>query len=67
MRDVDATGPRAIQAVRRRLERVRPVCAWTEGRWPELDVTWDGLQNTSQDKRRLGALLVKAYAQKPLA
>jgi DNA sulfur modification protein DndB len=63
MREVDATRPRAVSSVERRLSRIEKRCAWTEGWWPNpLNCGWDQLQNTSQDKRRLADYLVREYA-----
>jgi DGQHR domain-containing protein len=62
MKEVDASGPRAVLAVERRVRRLEEYCAWTGGRWPSpLDCPWNELQNTSQDKRRLAEFLVRAY------
>jgi DGQHR domain-containing protein len=64
MREVDATRPRAVSLVKRRLQRIEKQCAWTEGWWPSpLNCAWDQLQNTSQDKRRLADYLVHEYTR----
>ena len=61
MREVDASAPRAIYSVERRLRRLKNRCAWTSGRWPVLRTAWNELQNTSQDKRRLAEYLLEEY------
>jgi DGQHR domain-containing protein len=61
MREVDASAPRAIYSVERRLLRLKKRCAWTSGRWPALRCAWNELQNTSQDKRRLAEYLLEEY------
>ena len=61
MNEVDATRPRAAKSVQRRLAKIEHRCAWTEGHWPDLGDAWNELQNTSQDKRRLGHYLVSEY------
>ena len=61
MREVDASAPRAISSVERRLRRIEGVCAWTDGYWPRLKIWWNDLQNTSQDKRRLSTYLCEEY------
>jgi DGQHR domain-containing protein len=61
MSEVSADSPRALGSVVRRLRKLERVCAWTEGRWRRLGVPWDGLQNTSQDKRRLADFLIREY------
>lgn len=52
---------RAVQVVSRRLGPLKDACAWTAGSWPTLNCGWNGLQNTSQDKRRLALYLREAY------
>jgi len=62
MPEVQAGGSRVVSMVVRRLQRVDSRCAWTAGRWPQpLACAWDDLENTSQDKRRLGEYLVREY------
>ncbi len=64
MAEVDAARPRAIGSVERRLKPIERRCAWIEGNWPTpLSCPWNGLQNTSQDKRRLAQYLVAAYTR----
>ena len=62
MLDVDHERPRAIASAERRLRPIAGRCAWTEGYWPSpLGCPWNALQNTVQDKRRLGEYLVSLY------
>lgn len=61
MLDVRPNSRKAISATRRRLKPLKNRCAWTEGRWPKLRCEWNELQNTSQDKRRLGGYLRETY------
>jgi DGQHR domain-containing protein len=63
MDEVDAASPRATNSVKRRLEKIRGKCRWTSGRWPKLRCAWNELQNTSQDKRRLGEYVAKEYGK----
>lgn len=64
MDEVDASRPRAVSSVERRIRRIENRCAWTSGRWPgPLDCAWDQLQNTGQDKRRLGEYLIGEYSR----
>jgi DGQHR domain-containing protein len=64
MDDVDATRPRAVQSVTRRLKRIESRCAWTSGRWPRLRREWDEIQNTSQDKKMLADYLLAEYRKR---
>jgi DGQHR domain-containing protein len=62
MVEVNADSPRAVSSVERRLRKIETRCAWTSGSWSApLSCSWDQLQNTSQDKRRLADYLVEAY------
>lgn len=62
MEDMNLESNRSISTVEHRLRKIRHRCAWTDGRWPKpLDCPWDGLQNTSQDKRRLSIFLEREY------
>ncbi len=40
------------------LERIAPLCRWTEGRWEALNRGWDEIQCTQRDVRGLSNLLV---------
>lgn len=54
----------ARKQVRIYMQRLKPSCAWTAGVWEILDgASWNTLQNTSQDIRRLSNALVRAYIQ----
>ena len=61
MSEVNVASGRRLRAVERRIRVLETRCAWTDGRWPELDCDWNGLQNTSQDKRRLSEYLLREY------
>jgi DGQHR domain-containing protein len=62
MNEVDASSARALTSVEHRLRKIDRRTAWTAGSWPApLKCSWDQLQNTSQDKRRLANFLVEEY------
>jgi DGQHR domain-containing protein len=46
------------------LGRIKKDCAWTTGRWKDLDREWDEIQNTPQDIKVLSQTLVQLYAQR---
>jgi DGQHR domain-containing protein len=48
----DASG-NTEQEVRRSLARLAPHCAWTSGKWADLDLKWNEIQATPQDINRL--------------
>lgn len=63
--EISITSPRAVSALQRRLRKLTTRCAWTDGRWPRpLACSWDALQNTSQDKRRLADYLITEYERR---
>lgn len=45
------------------LELVKPYCRWTKGRWPELNIPWNELQNTPRHISTLSNLLIRIYLQ----
>jgi len=64
MLEVDPVNPKAAAMVVRRLNRLATRCAWAKGRWPKLGCNWNELQNTSQDKARLTAYILKEYGER---
>jgi DGQHR domain-containing protein len=64
MASVDPTSPQAARQVRRELERIAPVCHWTQGSWVELGgLRWNELQNVPAHVRMLSNLLVRTYVE----
>jgi DGQHR domain-containing protein len=49
--------------VRRELAGLAPACHWTEGRWPELDLRWNELQNVPRHIRGLSNYLLRRYLE----
>jgi DGQHR domain-containing protein len=64
MADIDLSKPRPDLSIDHHLKKLERKCAWTSGRWPVLNVQWNELQNTSQDKRRLQTYLISEYAKR---
>ncbi|HRK22971.1 MAG TPA: DGQHR domain-containing protein, partial [Fimbriimonadaceae bacterium] len=50
-----------MQQVTRSLKHVAPFCKWTAGRWPEINLEWNQLQNTPGHVNWLGDYLVRKY------
>ena len=60
MSTVDVGRSTAATAVRRDLERIRPLCRWTSGSWEDLDgMRWNELQNVPTHIRRLSDLILR--------
>jgi DGQHR domain-containing protein len=63
MGSLDPAAPKAPQLVRQQLDRVAPICHWTSGRWEELGLKWNELQNVPSHLRILSNVLVRSYVR----
>lgn len=61
MASVDPTTEEAMKLVRADLATLAPYCHWTEGRWEELRMDWDEVQNTRRHINELSNYLVRTY------
>lgn len=57
------SGAEDVRVIQRELERVAPACRWTRGTWESLGVSWNEIQNTPRDIKRLQSALVQAYTK----
>ena len=53
----------AVDHIRHELKVISPVCHWTSGRWTELGLGWNEIQNVPRHIRILSNHLVRAYVQ----
>ncbi len=51
-----------VATVQREIEKVAPMCRWTDGTWETLGLAWNEIQNTPQHVKKLQDALVRAYA-----
>jgi DGQHR domain-containing protein len=58
---VDPTQPEAIEEVRADLALLAPYCHWTDGRWEELRMNWDEVQNLPRHINELSNYLIRTY------
>jgi DGQHR domain-containing protein len=64
MPGIVATEPGAVDQAMHDLAPLRSVCAWTGGRWLELDgIAWNDIQCTSRHIRLLSAHLADVYTR----
>jgi hypothetical protein len=56
-----------IATVQREIEKIAPVCRWTEGTWETLGLAWNEVQNTPPHVRKLQDYLVRTYAASKFA
>jgi DGQHR domain-containing protein len=63
MGSLDPAAPKAPKLVRKQLDRVAPICHWTSGRWEELGLKWNELQNVPSHLRSLSNVLLRSYVR----
>lgn len=56
--------PDEAAAVKADLTKIAPFCAWTEGEWDHLGMSWNDIQNTPKHIRGLSDALVRIYSVK---
>ena len=49
------------KTIRNEVEKVVSICKWTSGSWDILGVSWNEIQNTPKDIKKLQDVLVRAY------
>lgn len=55
-----------LKTVQKEVERVAPHCHWTRGAWESIGMSWNEIQSTPRDIKRLQDALVRAYSAGPL-
>lgn len=64
MAGIDPRQARAAELIEKELMRIKPICHWSEGSWPELnDIAWNDIQNVPRHIRMLSNLLIRSYVQ----
>lgn len=58
---VDPSQPEVAEAVRKDLALLSPYCHWTDGKWEELRMNWDEVQNVPRHINELSNYLIRAY------
>lgn len=58
---IDPSQPEADEAVRKDLALLSPCCHWTDGRWEELRMNWDEVQNVPRHINELSNYLIRTY------
>jgi len=61
MRNINPKDPRAENRIVKELEKIEPYCHWTSGKWEELELKWNEIQNISTHKRLLTRHIIKIY------
>ncbi|EJY58329.1 hypothetical protein PACIG1_5860 [Pseudomonas aeruginosa CIG1] len=47
--------------IRKEVEKIAPQCAWSSGKWPILNASWNEVQSTPQDIKHLQDTLIRLY------
>ncbi|MFF2819001.1 DGQHR domain-containing protein DpdB [Kitasatospora cineracea] len=63
MANVDLRSNEALSQTKKELALIKPHCYWMNGRWRELNTSWDELQNTPRHISTLSNFLVRVYVQ----
>jgi DGQHR domain-containing protein len=63
MASIDARQPGAKEQVETDLALLAPHCHWTEGRWEELGMRWNEIQNVPRHIHELSSFLMRTYLQ----
>jgi len=58
---VDPRQSDASELVKKHLGVVAPYCRWTEGRWEELNLGWNEVENVSRHVQELSNYLIRVY------
>lgn len=61
---VNPRQPCAAELVRADLARIAPRCRWTGGRWDELGLRWNEIQNVPRHINELSSFLIRAHLQR---
>lgn len=52
------------KAIENELRLIAPACAWTEGVWDELGLSWNEIESTKRDIKKLQDALVRMYTNR---
>lgn len=61
MPNIDLRTGDPTRQVAQQLDKIRDLCHWTSGTWPELGLPWNELQNTPRHISSLSNYLIRAY------
>jgi hypothetical protein len=63
MAAIDLGHAEAPAQIRAELALLAPRCRWTSGRWEELDLRWNQIENLPRHKHDLSSFLIRAHMQ----
>lgn len=66
MRHTNLNDKKLEHRIIKEIEKIKPYCSWSSGRWNELDIEWNMLQNTSTHKKKLTNYIIRTYHSQTL-
>lgn len=61
MRNVNPNDKKIENRITKELTKLKPYCNWSNGRWDELDLEWNDIQNIPKHKKMLTAYLIRKF------
>ena len=62
MWNVDVDDPVSVRKVMNSLEKMKPYCQWTSGKWEDLDsLEWNKIQNLPNHVKMLSNYLIRSF------
>lgn len=58
---VDPRAPHAPEVIRQHLALIAPYCHWTEGKWDELNMHWNEIENMHRHIQELSSYLIRVH------
>jgi DGQHR domain-containing protein len=58
---VDPRGPHAPETIRQHLALIAPYCHWTEGKWDDLNMHWNEIENMHRHIQELSSYLIRVH------
>lgn len=63
MAAIDPGSAEAVTQIRTDLALLAPSCRWTSGRWEELDLRWNQIENVPRHRNELSSFLIRTHMQ----
>lgn len=61
MRNINPNDKKIENRITKELTKLKPYCNWSNGRWEELELEWNDIQNIPKHKKMLSAYLIRKF------
>jgi len=61
MRNINPNDRKIENRITKELTKLKPHCKWSNGRWDELELEWNDIENISKHKKMLSAYLIRKF------